>query len=190
MKLILATGNSGKIREIRAILGGKFDPILSMKEAGIDHETVEDGDTFLANARKKAREIAAISGCAALADDSGICVNALGGAPGIHSARFCGRHGDDEANNDLLLEKLKGAADRSAYYVCCMVLAFPDGREIAAEGRFEGVIAEERRGSGGFGYDPLFYLPEYGCTVAELDPAIKNRVSHRFKALKGILEAL
>ena len=107
MKLIIASGNQGKLREIRAILGEKFDEILSMKEAGIDHETVEDGSTFLENAQKKAREIAELSGCAALADDSGICVNALGGEPGIYSARYCGRHGDDEANNRLLIENLK-----------------------------------------------------------------------------------
>ncbi len=190
MKLIIASGNAGKIREIRAILGEKFDPILPMKEAGIDHETVEDGDTFLANARKKAREIAEISGCAALADDSGLCVDALGGAPGVYSARFSGRHGDDEANNDLLLEKLRGVKDRAAHYECAMVLVFPDGREISAVGRFDGVIAEERRGTGGFGYDPLFYLPEYGCTVGEMDPAVKNGISHRFKALKGVLDQL
>ena len=190
MKLVIASGNAGKIREIRAILGEQFDPILSMKEAGIDHETVEDGETFLQNALKKAREMAEISGCAALADDSGLCVDALNGAPGVYSARFCGRHGDDEANNDLLLEKLKGAADRRAHYACAMALVFPDGREVTAEGTFEGEIGFERKGTGGFGYDPLFYLPEYKMTVAEMNADEKNRISHRAKALRALLAKL
>ena len=160
MKLILATGNEGKIREIRSVLGDRFSPILSMKEAGISHETVEDGESFLENAAKKAREICEIAGCAALADDSGICVDALGGAPGIYSARFCGHHGDDEANNRLLVEKLRGEKNRSAHYTCAISLAFPDGSEKHSEGHFYGEIIEEPRGSGGFGYDPYFYLPE------------------------------
>ena len=150
----------------------------------------EDGKTFLENARKKAREIMQLSGCAALADDSGLCVNALGGAPGIYSARFAGVHGDDEANNDLLLQKLQKKTDRTAYYDCAMVLVFPDGREISAEGKFFGEITRERRGSGGFGYDPLFYLPEKGCTVAEMDADEKNRISHRAKALQNLLKQL
>ena len=190
MKLVIASGNAGKIREIRAILGGEFDPILSMKEAGIDHETVEDGETFMENALKKAREMAEISGTAALADDSGLCVDALGGAPGVFSARFCGRHGDDEANNDLLLEKLRGVKNRRAHYACAMALVFPDGREITAEGIFEGEIGFERKGTGGFGYDPLFYLPDYKMTVAQMDADEKNRISHRAKALQGLLRKL
>ncbi|MBQ4036636.1 MAG: RdgB/HAM1 family non-canonical purine NTP pyrophosphatase [Clostridia bacterium] len=190
MELIIASGNAGKVREIRAILGEKFESILSMKEAGIDHETVEDGSTFLENARKKAREIAEISGKAALADDSGICVDALGGAPGIYSARFCGHHGDDAANNRLLVEKLQGEENRSAYYACAMCLVFPDGRELVAEGRLYGKIVDTPAGEGGFGYDPYFYLPEFGMTCAELSPEEKNGISHRAKALHGILEQL
>ena len=147
MRLIIATGNAGKLREIRAILGEKFDEILSMKEAGITHETVEDGSSFLENAQKKAREIAEIAGCAALADDSGICVDALGGAPGIYSARFCGRHGDDEANNRLLVEKLQGVEDRSAHYTCAISLAFPDGSEKHAEGYLHGTLADPAAGT-------------------------------------------
>ena len=115
MKLIIASGNRHKVREIRTILGDAFEQVLSMQEAGIDHETVEDGTSFLENARKKADEMAAISGCAAIADDSGLCVRALGGAPGILSARFAGRHGDDAANNRLLLERMTGIEDRRAY---------------------------------------------------------------------------
>jgi len=190
MKLIIASGNVGKLREIRAILGGKFDEILSMKEAGIDHETVEDGATFLENAQKKAREIAEISGCAALADDSGICVDALDGAPGIYSARFCGRHGDDEANNRLLIQKLSGVENRNAHYACAVSIAFPDGSEKHAFGKLCGTIVDTPRGNGGFGYDPYFFLEEFGCTAAELSSEEKNRISHRAKALQALLEQL
>lgn len=190
MKLIIASGNVGKLREIRAILGGKFDEILSMKEAGIYHETVEDGATFLENAQKKAREIAALSGCAALADDSGICVDSLGGAPGIYSARFCGRHGDDDANNLLLVEKLQGQENRKAHYTCAVSLVYPNGKELHAEGELHGEIIDTPRGHGGFGYDPYFYLPSYGCTAAELPAEEKNQISHRAEALKKLLSLL
>ena len=190
MKLIIASGNQGKLREIRAILGGKFDEIVSMKEAGIDHETVEDGSTFLENAQKKAREIAEISGCAALADDSGICVNALQGAPGIYSARYCGRHGDDEANNRLLVQNLQGVEDRSAYYARAVSISFPDGSEKHAEGKLFGKIVDEPKGNGGFGYDPYFFLEEFGKTAAEITAEEKNKISHRAKALEALLEQL
>lgn len=190
MKLIIASNNAHKLKEIKAILGDKFEEIVSMKESGIDHETIEDGHTFMENAIKKAREIVEISGCCAIADDSGICVDALDGAPGIYSARFSGEHGNDEANNALLLEKLKGNPNRSAHYTCAMALVYPDGRTVCAEGIFEGVIAETPAGEGGFGYDPLFYLPEYGMTVAQLDADVKNRISHRAKALEELLKKL
>ncbi len=193
MKLIIASNNKHKIREIKAMLGDKFEQILSMSEAGIDHETVEDGDSFIANARKKAHEIAAISGEASLADDSGICVDALGGAPGIYSARFAGDnggHGDDEANNDLLLERLKNEKNRAAHYTCAMVIAYPDGSEHTAEGYMHGEILTERHGTGGFGYDPIF-RPE-GCSVSvgEITDEEKNRISHRAKALAALLDLL
>ncbi len=190
MKLIIASGNAGKLREIRAILGEKFEEIYSMKEAGIDHETIEDGNTFMENALKKAREMAQISGCAALADDSGICVDALGGAPGVYSARFCGKHGDDEANNRLLVEKMRSQADRSAHYACAVALVFPDGREVCAEGKLYGEIVDIPKGEGGFGYDPYFYLPAYGCTAAELSAEEKNKISHRAVALQALLQQL
>lgn len=190
MKLILASNNAHKLKEIKEILGGRFDEILTLREAGIEHETVEDGETFLDNARKKAHEIAELSGCCALADDSGLCVDALGGAPGLYSARFAGVHGDDRANNALLLEKLKGVEDRAAHFTCDVVLAWPDGRELSAEGRLYGVIAQEPAGCGGFGYDPLFYLPERGCTNAQLPPGEKNRIGHRGNALRALLEKL
>ncbi len=190
MKLIIASNNAHKLIEIKAILGDVFREIQSMREAGITHETVEDGETFLENAEKKAREMAEISGCYALADDSGLCVDALNGSPGIYSARFAGEHGNDEANNDLLLQKLENVTDRGAHYTCAMALACPDGRMITAEGYLYGEIGYERRGHNGFGYDPLFILPERGCTTAELSPEEKNAISHRANALHALLEKL
>ena len=190
MKLIIASNNAHKLEEIRAILGDSFEEILSLREAGIDHETVEDGQTFLENAEKKAREIMEISGCCALADDSGLCVDALDGAPGIYSARFSGVHGDDKANNRVLLQKMQGVEDRSAHFTCAMVLVRPDGSAVRAEGYFYGQIAYEEAGENGFGYDPLFYLPERGCTSAQLSPAEKNAVSHRAQALHKLLALL
>ena len=190
MKLIIASNNAHKLVEMKAILGEYFDEILSLRESGIEHETLEDGSTFLENAEKKAREIAEISGCCAIADDSGVCVDALGGAPGIYSARFCGHHGDDEANNQLLLKKLEHEKNRSAHYTCAIALVYPDGRKISAEGYLYGEITDKRAGANGFGYDPYFYLPEYGCTTAELDPEIKNKISHRANAIKSLVEKL
>jgi XTP/dITP diphosphohydrolase len=190
MKLIIASNNRHKLMEIKAILGDLFEEILSMREAGIEHETIEDGSTFMENARKKAREIMELSGCCALADDSGLCVDALGGAPGIYSARFCGRHGDDPANNRLLLEKLQNVEDRSAHYTCAIALARPDGSIVEAEGYLYGQIAREEAGSNGFGYDPLFYLPNYGCTSAQISPEEKNRISHRAEALHLLVQKL
>lgn len=188
MKLIIASNNQHKIKEIKKILEGKFDLILSLREAGISHETVEDSNTFIGNARKKAREIAEISGCAALADDSGICVDALGGAPGVFSARFSG--GDDEDNNDLLLDKLSGIDNRRAHYTCAMVIAYPTGETLEAEGYFHGNITEERMGSGGFGYDPIFMPLGYNITVGQMSDAEKKKISHRAAALEKILALL
>lgn len=185
-KLIIASNNPNKIREIKAILGDRFGELLSLREAGIEHETVEDGESFLENAEKKAREIAELSGCAAIADDSGLCVDALGGAPGVYSARYCGHHGDDEANNRKLLKDMEGIADRSAHYTCAIVLCWPDGRILSAEDYFHGIIAEAPVGTGGFGYDPLFFLPRFGRTLACISPEEKNSVSHRSLALQRL----
>lgn len=190
MKLIIASNNKHKIYEIKKILGARFDEIVSMSEAGITHETVEDGKTFLENASKKAREIAEISGCPALADDSGICAHALGGEPGIYSARYSGEHGNDVENNYLLLKNLKNKGDYGAHYTCAMVIAYPDGREISAEGYMYGTITEDWRGDRGFGYDPIF-IPEGDTrTVAELTDEEKNAISHRAKALELLLTKL
>ena len=190
MKLIIASNNAHKIREIREILGSRFDTILTLREAGINHETVEDGVTFLENARKKAREIAQISGCAALADDSGISVDALGGAPGVYSARYCGMHGDDEGNNDLLLKNLEGQTDRRAHYTAAIVIAYPDGRTVEAEGYLYGTIGTERIGTGGFGYDPLFFPEGSSRTLAEYTAEEKNAISHRAEGLRALLSQL
>lgn len=190
MKLIIASNNAHKLTEIKAILGGRFEEILSLREAGIDHETVEDGRSFYENARKKAWEIMTISGCCALADDSGLCVDALGGAPGIYSARFSGVHGDDAANRRTMLEKLEGVTDRAAHYTCCMVLIRPDGSELSAQAEFHGQIGHSEIGENGFGFDPIFFIPQYNCTMAQLPPETKNSVSHRHLALRELLSKL
>ena len=190
MKLIIASNNAHKLVEIKAILGGAFGEILSLREAGIEHETIEDGHSFAENAEKKAREIMEISGCCALADDSGLCVDALGGAPGIYSARYAGVHGNDAANRKKLLEVLDRTEQRAAHFACSIALVYPDGRIVRAEGRVEGVIARSEAGQNGFGYDPVFYLPEYGCTMAQLEPEEKNAISHRSRALHALLEQL
>lgn len=190
MKLIIASNNKHKIYEIKKILGEKFDEILSLKEAQIDHETVEDGNTFMENAIKKAREIAEMSGCATLADDSGICCDALDGAPGVFSARFAGTHGDDENNNRYLLQLLEDKEDKSAHYTCAMALAYPDGKLVTAEGYMYGYITKDRRGDRGFGYDPLFVPVGEDRTVAQMSDEEKNAISHRGRALQLLLDKL
>ena len=152
-------------------------------------EIEENGTTFAENATIKARA-AAESGYIGVGDDSGLEVDALGGAPGVYSARYCGRHGDDEANNDLLLANLSDKEDKSAHYTCAMVIAYPCGKEICAEGYMYGRIVNERRGNGGFGYDPIFVADGEERTVAEMTEEEKNAISHRAKALEKILEML
>ena len=190
MKLIIASNNKDKIKEIKEILSSQFDEIISIREAGINHETIEDGNTFMENAIKKAKEICEISGCASLADDSGICVDALNGEPGIYSARYSGEHGNDEMNNQLILKNLNEKTNRKAHYTCAMALFFPDGKSITAEGYWHGEIAYELKGENGFGYDPLFIPEGFNCTSAELSPEEKNNISHRRNALNLLLEKL
>ena len=190
MKLVLATKNAGKVREMRAILAGKFDEIVTAEEMGVKDEVEETGQTFLDNARIKARAIARLTGCAALADDSGLCVDALNGAPGVYSARFAGEHGNDRKNNEKLLALLEGKDQRSAHYACSMALCLPDGKEIVAVGEWHGEIAKTPAGDNGFGYDPYFYLPDLECTAAELSAEEKNRISHRARAITALLEQL
>jgi XTP/dITP diphosphohydrolase len=186
--IVIASKNKGKIREIRQIYA---DLPVSVVEIDDLPDVIEDGDSFSANARKKAVEIARHTGKWALADDSGLEVDALKGAPGIHSARWSG--GGDEANNDKLLAELRDipAPARTARYRAVVVIASPDGRVVAeADGVCEGLIGFERKGTGGFGYDPLFVIPDSGRTMAELPAQAKHAVSHRGQALRRLREPL
>lgn len=190
-RIVLASGNPGKIREIGALLAPLAIEVVAQSELGIG-EADEPYQTFRENALAKARHASRASGLPALADDSGLCVDALGGAPGVHSAHYAGHEGDretrDARNNMKLLASLKD--DRKAHYVCVVVLLENEAKDpLVAEGRWHGEIARAPRGSGGFGYDPLFLLPD-GRTSAELEPAEKNRISHRGIALAKLLELL
>lgn len=187
-QLIIATNNQGKVREIKAILGTFYDEIKSLKDAGIVADVVEDGDSFHANARKKAVEISEMVEGDVLADDSGLCVEALDMAPGIYSARFSGDGATDEKNNEKLLSMVKDQDNRRAWFVCALVLANGGKEKLYVEERAEGKIIDEPRGENGFGYDPLFYVEEYGQTFAELSPEVKNKISHRAKALQKLQE--
>ncbi|MBO6165248.1 MAG: XTP/dITP diphosphatase [Eubacterium sp.] len=192
MKLIFATGNENKMREIREILAGRGYEILSMKEAGVDIDVEENGKTFSENALIKARAISKASGELVLADDSGLEIDALGGEPGIYSARYMGHDTSYTVKNNNLIERLEGVPDeeRTARFVCAMAAVFPDGREEVVVGTMEGRIGYEIAGENGFGYDPIFFLPEYGKTSAEISPEEKNAISHRGKALRAIADLL
>ncbi len=190
MELIIASNNKHKVEEIKEILSDEFDKIISLREAGIIHETIEDGKTFAQNAIKKATEICALSGMPALADDSGLCVSSLGGAPGVYSARYSGDAANDKSNNALLLKNLASEDDRSAVFVCVVAIAYPDGKVVTAEGRVEGEITVEARGECGFGYDPLFLVNGTDKTYAEMTDSEKNAISHRGRALENLLKKL
>ncbi len=192
MTIVLASRNQKKIKELQALLSAYIEGIriLSLDDVGITEEIVENGSSFEENAFIKARAAAA-SGYIGMADDSGLCVDALDGAPGIYSARYAGEHGDDEANNDLLLERLSACKERTARFVCAMACVFPDGREpLVVRGAAEGEILCARSGKGGFGYDPLFYYPPLGKTFGELSPTEKNAVSHRADAIRKMAARL
>ncbi len=190
-RLVVASGNRGKLREIAEILAPLGIEPIAQGELGVT-EAEEPFGTFVENALAKARHASAHTGLPALADDSGICAAALGGAPGVHSARFAGEPKSDDRNNALLIERLRGSADRSAHYTCVMVLVrhAEDPEPIIADGRWYGEVIDTPRGAGGFGYDPYFFVPAYGRTVAELTPGEKNAVSHRGVALLRLLELL
>lgn len=192
MDLLVATRNAGKLREIRRLLAETGIRVLSLADFPELPEVVEDGRTFAANARKKGEEIAARSGLLALADDSGLSVTALDGAPGVHSARYAGVGATDAANNRKLLEALREvpAERRQAAFICVMALCRPDGDCQLFDGRIEGRILDAPRGEEGFGYDPLFFVPEYARTMAELPLELKNRISHRGEALRKVLARL
>lgn len=191
-KIIFATGNEGKLKEIRMILGDLGIEILSLKEAGIDVDVKEDGQTFEENAVIKAREIMKLTGEIVMADDSGLEVDALNKEPGIYSARYMGYDTSYHIKNQNIIDRLAGkqGAERSARFVCVIAAAFPDGRILTARATMEGEIGYEEKGENGFGYDPIFYLPEYGCYSGELPLEEKNKLSHRGKALRLMKEEL
>lgn len=191
-RIIFATGNAGKMREIRLILGDLGCEILSMEEAGADPKIVEDGSSFGENAEIKARAVWQETGDIVLADDSGLVVDYIGGEPGIYSARYMGEDTSYEIKNQNIIDRLKGAREeeRTARFVCNIAAVLPDGSVIHTEETMEGRIAHESAGSGGFGYDPILLLPEYGLTSAELTIEEKNRISHRGKALEAMKQQL
>jgi len=193
MKIVLATRNQEKIKEMKAILSQPGIEVLSLDDLpGDPPEVVEDGDTFLQNARKKALVVAQWAGLPALADDSGLVVDALGGDPGVHSSRYAGKDGDMEANMDLLLLRMNDVPDekRTAHFISVISLACPDGKTWETEGSVNGIITRDRMGEEGFGYDPVFFYPPAEMTFAQMGTEGKNRVSHRFKALLKMGELL
>ena len=191
-KIVFATGNEGKMREIRLILADLGMEILSMKEAGVCLDIVEDGATFGENAAIKAKAVWEKTGGIVLADDSGLVIDYLNGEPGIYSARYMGEDTSYEIKNQVLIDRLKDAkgAERSARFVCHIAAVLPDGQVVHTEETMEGLIAETPAGAGGFGYDPILYIPEFGKTSAELSIEEKNQISHRGKALEAMKHKL
>ena len=194
-RIVFATGNENKMAEIRMILSDLGMPVYSMKELGVEADIVEDGISFEENAEIKARAISRLlPDDIVLADDSGLEIDYLDKAPGIYSARFAGEDTSYDVKNCILLDKLEGIPDeeRTARFVCAVAAAFPDGSVETVRGTIEGTIAKEMLGENGFGYDPIFYVPEYGCTTAQMDPDKKNELSHRgnaLRAMRKIIEA-
>lgn len=193
MKLVLASGNAGKLTELRELLGNAGFDLHAQSEFGVE-DAEETGLTFVENAILKARHAARATGLPALGDDSGICVDALDGAPGLYSARYAGIHGDAQANIDKLLQALAEVEDdrRTARFYCVLALLrhADDPQPLIAEGVWEGSILHARRGDGGFGYDPVFFDPERGASAAELEPSLKNDISHRGQALARLRHRL
>lgn len=187
-KIIFATGNASKIKEIKMIMSDINVEVLSMKEAGIDIDIVENGTTFEENALIKARAVMEKCGILTLADDSGLEVDFLNKEPGVYSARYMGEDTPYSVKNKSIIDRLSGVSgqDRSARFVCVIAAAFPDGQTFTTRGTIEGLIGYEEKGSNGFGYDPIVYVPEYDATTAELPPEVKNRISHRGKALESM----
>ena len=191
-KIIFATGNEGKMKEVRMILEDLGLPVLSLKDAGITADVEENGTTFEENAQIKAKAIMEMTGALGLADDSGLEVDALDKEPGIYSARYMGHDTSYHIKNQNIIDRLEGKVgeERSARFVCAIAAAFPDGRVLITRGTMEGQIGYEEKGENGFGYDPIFYLPEYQCYSAELSLEEKNKLSHRGKALRLMKERL
>lgn len=192
MRIIIATGNKDKVKEINEILYGTGFDAVSMKEAGYDPDIVEDGKTFCENALKKAQAVHALCNEYVIADDSGLCIDALDGAPGIYSARFCGEDSTYSEKFKRINELLEGVPDdkRTAHFTCAIAVVRPDGSYFTVEEYFNGVLLKEPRGENGFGYDPIFYVPEYGMTSAQMTPEQKHSMSHRGKALRSMVEIL
>ena len=187
-KIIFATGNEGKMKEVRMILEDLGLPVLSLKDAGITADVEENGTTFEENAQIKAKTIMEMTGALVLADDSGLEVDALDKEPGIYSARYMGHDTSYHIKNQNIIDRLEGKVgeERSARFVCAIAAAFPDGRVLITRGTMEGQIGYEEKGENGVGYDPIFYLPEYGVTSAEIPIEKKNEISHRGKALEAM----
>lgn len=191
-KIIVATGNEHKMQELRQMLDGLEVELISMKEAGITADIVENGTTFEENAKIKAKTISKLTGEIVIADDSGLEIDYLGGEPGIYSARYMGEDTSYEVKNQNLIDRVKDAVgeERSARFVCAMVAVLPDGKVLTTRGTIEGVIAKEPVGENGFGYDPIVFVPEYGMTTAQMSSEQKNAISHRGKAMRALKEAL
>ena len=189
-KFVLATHNPGKLAEMKAILSGLGVEVVSPAEAGVEVDVEETGTTFAENAMLKAKAICAAAGLPAIADDSGLCVDALNGGPGVYSARYGGEGLDDRGRYMLLLNNMRGQTTRAAHFTCAVACAFPDGDTLTAEGRCDGAIAFAPLGEGGFGYDPVFLIPEKGKTFGQLSPEEKSAISHRGKALAAFVEKL
>ena len=189
-KFVLATHNPGKLAEMRAILSGLGVEAVSPAESGVEVDVEETGSTFAENAMLKAKAICAASGLPAIADDSGLCVDALNGGPGGYSARYGGEGLDDRGRCMLLLRSLRGQTTRAAHFTCAVACAFPNGDTLEAEGRCDGAIAFAPLGEGGFGYDPVFLIPEKGKTFGQIGPEEKSKISHRGKALEAFAEKL
>lgn len=187
---MLATKNRGKIEEFISLLRGVFQKIMTLTDLDSAPDIVEDGNTFRENALKKARSISEFTQKLVLADDSGLEVEALGGRPGIFSSRYAGEGARDKDNIDKLLRELSGLSNRKGRFVCSIALVSPDGKEIVAEGASEGIIIDEPRGEGGFGYDPVFLIPEMNKTFAELGSEEKNRISHRACAVRALISLI
>jgi len=186
LKLVIASKNKNKIRELKEILADLNWQIVGMEEIGITQEIEETADTFEGNALIKASKVMELCGEITIADDSGICVEALAGAPGVYSARYSGKDATDYKNNKKLLKEMEGIKNRKAKFVCAIAVARPCGKTKVLTGEFKGEVAHEVAGSGGFGYDVLFYLPEYKMTSAQIPAQLKNKISHRAKALKKL----
>ncbi len=190
MKFVLATHNPGKIQEMQAILSQLGVEVVSPAELGVDVDVEETGETFAENAMLKAKAICAAAGLPAIADDSGLCVDALNGGPGVYSARYGGEGLDDAGRTALLLQNMRGQTTRAAHFACAIACAFPNGDTLTAEGRCDGAVAFAPMGQGGFGYDPVFLVPEKAKTFSQMTAEEKNEISHRGRALRTFSEKL